>query len=380
MSGGKNIVILSPAHPLRGGIASSTERLAQEWQQQGANVRIYSFRYQYPSVLFPGKTQFAPGEAPPGLDIRAKVHSLNPLNWYRVGRELAKARPDLILVRYWLPFLAPCLGSILQVARKNGHTRIVALVDNLIPHEARPGDRLLTRYFCRAVDGFVVMSKKVGRDVAEMAPGKPSAFVPHPLYDNYGPVVNRQEALRRLQLPSEPHYLLFFGFIRAYKGLDLLLKALADPAMKKRDLRLIVAGEFYEDQQSYLELIDELGLTARVILHDDYIPNEKVKYYFGVADLVVQPYRSATQSGISQLAFHFDRPMVVTRVGGLPEIVDHGSTGYVVDPEPVAIARAIEDFFESDRLANMVEGVRKAKRKFSWQRLVLAIEEVARTK
>ncbi len=340
----------------------------------GRTVTIYSYIFQYPDLLFPGKTQYAEGDPPEGLKILPKVHSLNPFNWWRIGRELARLRPDLIIVRYWLPFMAPALGTILRLAGRTEHSRRIALVDNLVPHERRPGDRLLTRFFAGAVDGFVVMSRQVGRQVEEFAPGKPVRFVPHPIYDNYGLIVDRAEALQRLQLPSEPRYLLFFGFVRAYKGLDLLLHALADPRLRRRDLRLIVAGEFYEDLSTYRTLIRELKLEDRVFIHADYIPNAKVKYYFGAADLVVQPYRSATQSGISQLAYHFDRPMVVTKVGGLPEIVEHGRSGYVVDVNPEAIADAVEDFFAANRYAEMVRGVQERKDLFSWGRLARALE------
>lgn len=369
-----DVVILSPAHPLRGGIASSTERLAEELQRQGSRVIIYSFYLQYPEFLFPGKTQFTDDPAPEGLDIRPAVNSVHPLNWLRVGRELARLRPGLLIVRYWLPFMAPALGTIARLARRNGLTKVIAIADNIIPHERRPGDRLFTRYFAGSVDGFIVMSRSVGDEARLFAPRKPVAYVPHPIYDNYGPIVSRARALEYLQLPEAHRYLLFFGFIRRYKGLDLLLRAMADERLHA--LRLIVAGEFYEDPAECRRLIRELGLEERVWLFDRYIPNEEVKYYFGAADLVVQPYRTATQSGISQLAYHFERPMVVTRVGGLPEIVGHGESGYVVDIDPTAIADAIADYFSRGREAEMTRAVRSRKGEFSWSRMVDALREM----
>ena len=368
------VILLSPAHPLRGGIASSTERLAQELQQQGLSVRIYSFSLQYPSFLFPGKTQYSDSPAPEGLDIVAIVNSINPFNWWKVGKRLRSEAPDLIITRYWLPFMGPCLGTILRFARRGGRTKVIAITDNAIPHEHRPGDRLFTRYFIGAVDGFVAMSRSVEADIRQFTTHKPVAYIPHPIYDNYGPLAGREESLQHLGLPSAPGYLLFFGFIRAYKGLGLLLEAMADERVRRLGLRLIVAGEFYDDEAPYRKLIRDNGLEGQVILKNAYIPNEEVRYYFGAASLAVQPYLSATQSGISQLAYHFEKPMVVTKVGGLPEIVLHGKEGYVVAVAAPAIADAIVDFFQEKRESDMVAGVREGKKRFSWNNMVEGIK------
>jgi glycosyltransferase involved in cell wall biosynthesis len=375
----QQLVLLSPAHPLRGGIASSTERLAVELQANGYEVVIYSFSYQYPALLFPGKTQYAEGPAPEGLDIRPVVHSINPLNWWKVGQKLRKDKPDLIIARYWLPFMGPCMGTILRLAKRNKHTRTLAITDNVIPHEKRPGDRQLTRYFIGAVDAFVVMSRSVGEDIRQFTASKPVSYIPHPIYDNYGALTEREEALQQLGLPQDQRYLLFFGFIRTYKGLDLLLKAMAQPQVKALGVKLIVAGEFYDEETSYRAIVEQEGLRDSVIFRSDYIPNEEVRYYFGAADLVVQPYKTATQSGISQLAFHFQKPMVVTRVGGLPEIVDHGKEGYVVDVKPEAIAEAIADFYQNERQADMEAAVKQGQARYSWSNLVQGIRELYNT-
>ncbi|MCB0584159.1 MAG: glycosyltransferase [Phaeodactylibacter sp.] len=372
----ERIVLLSPAHPLRGGIASSTERLAQELQEQGYTVCIYSFSLQYPGFLFPGKTQYTEGPPPEGLDILPIVNSINPFNWWKVGRRLRKEAPDLAIARFWLPFMAPAMGTILRLAKGNGHTKTMAITDNVIPHEKRPGDRLFTRYFIDAVDAFIVMSRSVGEDIRQFAPQKPLAYIPHPIFDNYGPKCAREESLKRLGLSGEYPYLLFFGFIRDYKGLDLLLRAMGDPKVRELGVRLIVAGEFYGSEEPYRAIIREEGIEKEVIFFSDYIPNEEVKYYFGAANLVVQPYKSATQSGISQLAYHFERPMLVTGVGGLPEIVEHEKEGYVVEVNAPAIAEAIVDFFTHGREAEMGEGVRRGKQRFSWDNMVKGIESL----
>jgi glycosyltransferase involved in cell wall biosynthesis len=374
----KTIVLLSPAHPLRGGIAAFTERLARELQSAGYEVIIYSFSLQYPGFLFPGTTQFSNDPAPKGLDIRTKVNSINPFNWIKAGLELRRLRPDLIVPRYWLPFMGPCLGTILRLAKNNGHSKVIAIADNILPHEIRPGDRLFTRWFVSACDAFILMSRSVENDLRQFTRSKFAACIPHPIYDNYGEKTSRETALKHLALSPEARYLLFFGFIRDYKGLDLLLKALSDERLRKRNLKLIVAGEFYDNRAPYDQLIQELRLENQLVLKTNYISSEEVRYYFGAADLVVQPYKSATQSGISQMAFHFEKPMLVTSVGGLPEIVPHGKAGYVVPVEAAAIADAILDFYENDRSAVLTAGVVAEKQRFSWKNMQTGLEKCYR--
>lgn len=369
-------MIVSPAHPLRGGIAALTERLAGELQKGPYEVTIVSFSLQYPSFLFPGKTQYSTDPPPANLDIRSWINSVNPINWLLTGWKIRKLDPELIVVRYWLPFMGPCLGTLLRIA-KRGKTKVVAITDNVLPHEKRPGDRLFTRYFIGAADAFITMSKSVEEDLRLFTKTKPSLLIPHPVYDNYGTPATKAEACEKLGLNPEDKLVLFFGFIRDYKGLDLLLQALADERLQKMSVKLIVAGEYYGNREKYEQLIQQLDLQQRVILHTDYIPNSDVRYYFGAADLVAQPYKSATQSGISQMAYHFEKPILVTAVGGLPEIVAHGKAGYVVDVAPPAIADAIVDFFENERQQAFTEGVREEKKRFSWQRLVEGLEELA---
>lgn len=378
------IILLSPAHPLRGGIAASSERLARELASMGHDVVLYSFKLQYPAFLFPGKTQWTDDPPPPGLRIKTRLNSIHPFNWLRVGREMAKENPDQIIVRFWLPFMGPALGTALRVARwfSARKLHVTALVDNIIPHEKRPGDRLFARYFVRACDDFVVMSRSVGAEIAgfltakkrrdqDQLPDKEKVvrYAPHPIYDTYGPPIAQPVARQQLGLPEHIPIVLFFGFIRAYKGLDLLLEALAQTP----EAHALVAGECYENWQPYQAVIDAKGLANRVHLFTDFIPAGQVAAFFGAADLVVQPYRSATQSGISQIAYHFDKPMVVTNVGGLPEIVTDGVSGYVVEPEPNAIAAAIRDFFDHRRAAELQAGVQQEKQRFSWARLAQAL-------
>lgn len=345
-------------------------------QSTGYEVIIYSFSLQYPGFLFPGKTQFSNDPPPPGLSIRTCVNSVNPLNWLKIGLELRRLRPDVIVPRYWLPFMGPCLGSILRIAKGNGHTKVVAIADNVLPHEHRPGDRAFTRFFVRICDAFIVMSKSVLDDL-RIFTQKPCTVIPHPIYDNYGEKSARAAALAALGLPAANKYLLFFGFIRDYKGLDLLLDAMADERLRQMGVKLIVAGEYYGNQEKYEAQIRQLGIENQLVMRTDYIPNEHVRHFFGAADLVVQPYRTATQSGISQMAYHFEKPMVVTDVGGLAEIVPHGKAGYVVPVNATAIADAIVDFYENDRAGAFEAGVAEGKKRFSWQVMVEGLEELA---
>ena len=362
------IAILGTAHPLRGGLAAFNERLAYQLQQQGHGVTIWSFALQYPSFLFPGKTQFTDEPAPAGLIIRTEVNSVNPLNWLSVGAQMNKERYDLIIVKYWLPFMGPALGTILRKAKKNGHTRVLCVVDNIIPHEKRPGDKQFTNYFIKAVDAFVTMSRDVLKDVATFTT-KPAFYTPHPIYDSYLEAVSKQDACRKLQLDPAKKYILFFGFIREYKGLDWLLEAMADKRIVAAGIELIAAGEYYNKdvEAANNSIIATHNLQSRVHLTTDFIPNSEVRYYFSAADLVVQPYKHATQSGITQIAFHFEKPMVVTNVGGLAEVVPDGKVGFVAEPNPTAIADAILKFYEPDSIPDLHKNILAEKQKYSWE-------------
>ena len=370
------IISLGPAHPYRGGLASFSDRLALQFAAEGHETEIVTFTLQYPRFLFPGKTQYTDSRPPEGIKITRLLNSVNPFNWVRTGLYIRKARPDILLIRFWLPFMGPCLGTVSGIARSNGHTRSICIFDNVVPHEKRPGDKLLTRYLTWSIDGAVVMSGSVKEELGAFRKGIPVILNPHPLFDSYGAPAGREEALAGLQLSSRYRYILFFGFIRAYKGLDLLLKAFADRRMRKHKIRLIVAGEFYEDPAPYRLLLRLYELENDVILHDHFISDHEVPLYFSATDLVVQPYKSATQSGVTQIAFHYEKPMLVTDVGGLKEIVTDKVSGYVVQPDPDEIAGAILDFFENSRLEQFTEGVRNEKGKFSWDKMTASIEEV----
>jgi len=372
------VIIVGPAYPLRGGIADFNEALSQGFIDMGIDCEVFSFYYQYPSFLFPGTSQFSTGEAPSSLKIHSSISSVNPLSWFDTAKKICQAKPDLVLVRYWLPFMAPALGTISRRVRKKG-IPVLAITDNVIPHEARIGDRMLTNYFVKSCDGFVTLSKAVLEDLNAFTTNSRKKFLPHPIYSIFGNNVSKEKARAELNLNSKDKIILFFGFIRPYKGLDLLLDAMADPRVKEIGVKLVIAGEFYEDQKSYINQIERNGLGDRVLLHTSFIPKDKVKNYFCAADMVVQPYRNATQSGITQIAYQFDRPMLVTNVGGLAEIVPNGKVGYVTAINSGAIADAIFDFYTNQRELEFSVNVRAEKEKFSWSSFIQGILQLYET-
>src|SRR6218665_1725467 len=370
------IVIIGPAHPLRGGLATFNQRLAKQFNDEGHGCSIFSFSLQYPDFLFPGETQYTDDPAPEGLTIHSVINSINPLNWLRVGNRLKKMKPDVIVVRYWLPLMGPALGTILRRVKKNKHTRIVCIADNVIPHEKRPGDKPFTRYFVKSVDAFITMSEKVMNDLRLFEKTKPARLVEHPLYDTFGPIISKEEARRKLQLSLDDKIILFFGFIREYKGLDLLLEAMADPAIKAAGIRLMIAGEFYTDDTPYKELIARLGIEQQLILRTIFIPDSEVQPYLCACDAVIQPYRSATQSGVTPLAYHFEKPMIVTNVGGLPDLVPHEKVGLIVEQTPGSLADGMLRFFELGENF-FIPHLRIEKQKYSWPSMVEKIYVLA---
>ena len=374
----QRMTILGPAYPYRGGLASIMEILGRTFQRRGIGVDILTFTVQYPEFLFPGKSQYRDSDPPADLQIERCVNTVNPWNWVTVGNRIRRNAPDVLLLKYWTPFMAPCFGTIARIARRNGRTKVLVQLDNVVPHEHHLTDRLFNNYFLHSVDGFIYMSDQVKRDLDSFVTNRPTLFSPHPLFENFGRPVSRKEACDRLGLDPEEGYALFFGLVRDYKGLDLLLDAWAllksEGRTDKR--KLIVAGEFYGNKEKYVAQIARLGLQEEVILHDWFIPDDDVKFYFSLADLLIQPYWSATQSGVTQIAYQFDLPMIVTDVGGLAEIVPQDVVGFVTDTTPESLAEAYVKFYEegcADRFrANMAE----EKKRFSWEAMADRLTEL----
>ena len=369
----RKIAIVGPAHPYRGGLASIMQSMAREFQSRGSEVAITTFTLQYPTILFPGKSQTVDTPAPTDLHIERKVSTVNPITWWRVGKELQKSKPDIVLMKYWTPFMAPCFGTIARLARKNGHTKVICQIDNVEPHEHHIIDKPCNHYFLRSVDGFIYMSEQVHSELKTYTKAT-ALFSPHPIFDNFGERVPRNEACARLRLNPNERYTLFFGLIRDYKGLDILLDAWAE--YRRKGSKLLIAGEFYASRSKYIEQIERLGLKGDIILHDHFIPDNEVKDYFSAADCVVLPYKTATQSGVTQICYNFCTPVIVTRVGGLAEIVPDGRVGYVCEPTKEGVRNAIERIYEDDHLQRFSEAMQDERKRFTWEAMCDRIEEL----
>jgi len=362
-------IIVGPAFPLRGGIADFNEALCKAMNVEGIKTTIVSFYLQYPGILFPGKSQVTTGAAPKEMEIHSLVSSINPLSWFRAAAFIKRQKPDFIIIRYWLPFMSPALSTIARQVRKDG-IKVIAITDNVIPHEKRPGDKSLTKYFIDSCDAFVAMSQTVVEDLRKFTTSKPVTFSPHPIYDIFGSAIPKEQARTKLGIDVRQKMILFFGFVRPYKGLDLLLKAMAMEEVRSLNIILVVAGEFYGDEKFYQELVKELKISDNVRFYSSYIPKDEVKNFFCAADLVVQPYKSATQSGITQIAYHFERPMIVTRVGGLAEIVPDGKVGYVVEKNEKSLAGRISDFYRENKEMEFAKNTVAERDRFTWKTFV----------
>ena len=372
----KKIILVGPAPPYRGGIAHFLSATFNGLKRRGHEVEVVNFTRQYPALFFPGKTQYETAESTTIPSTRL-LDSVNPLSWRGTAKYMISKKPDVVLFMHWMPFFAPAYGFIARRLKAKG-IRIVCLVHNALPHERRPGDRAMSRYFFKACDGFLSMSAAVNEDLKLLGANGQKLLVGHPVYESFGDAVPQDEARGRLGLSSQAPVLLFFGFVRRYKGLKVLLDSMPAVVKELPDVRLVVAGECYEDEQEYRSFVARNDLATHVVLKLEYIPEQEIADLFSSADVVVQPYISATQSGVAQIAYHFDRSLIVTDVGGLAEIVPHEQAGLVVPPEdPDALAKAIVRFFREGMKLKLQAGVLREKKKYSWDQLLAAIEQLA---
>lgn len=359
------IAILGTAYPYRGGIAAFNERLAKELIAEGHQLSIHTFKLQYPNFLFPGKTQFSSDKKPQNINIERRINSVNPINWITTGLSLRKENYDVVIIPFWLPFMGASLGTISRIL-KSEKTQLLCIAHNIIPHELRLGDKMLTRYFIKKIDGFLAMTQKVLDDLNVFDKSSPKVLTPHPIYDNFGEIEPREKAIESLKLNQDYRYILFFGLIRDYKGLDLLLEAFSANEIREKNIKLIIAGEYYSNQAHYKKLIEKYNLEQDIIQVEQFIPDSEVHLYFNACDLVVQPYKSATQSGVTQIAYHFNKPMIVTDVGGLKEMCPDSKVGYVVSPHADEIKKAILKFFNETNINEMIENINQIKEQYSW--------------
>jgi glycosyltransferase involved in cell wall biosynthesis len=366
----RSVIIIGPAYPLRGGLAKFNERLAMEFQAIGIETHIYSFSLQYPTFLFPGKTQYSTEPPPDNLSIQVCINSINPFNWIKIGNRIRKLKPDIVVVRYWIPFMGPCLGTILRIVKANKHTKVTCIADNIIPHEKRMGDTLFTKYFVSPISTFITMSEKVKSDLKKFTT-KTILQVNHPLYDTFGEKISQEVARKNLEINSNAFIFLFFGFIRKYKGLNLLFESIHTLKEKygalPEKIQFLIAGEFYEDEKTYLDIIKKYDIQEFLILHTNFISDSQVAQYFSACNCVIQPYTSATQSGVTPLAYHFHQPLLVTNVGALPDMVPP-SLGKVCKPEVGDLAHAIQEI-TNHKFIDLDLHFDEEKQKYSWKKL-----------
>lgn len=367
------ISFLSAFYPYRGGIAQFNANLLAALAKNH-EINPYTFSLQYPSFLFPGSSQtVSTYDAAKKVYAPRILNTVNPLSWWTAARMIRKTNPDVLLLRFWIPFLSPALGTFARLVRRRKSTVIISILDNVIPHEKRILDKQLIRYFLDSCQGYMVMSESVGKDLLSFKPAASWAYHPHPVYDHFSERISTANARENLKIPPEKKVLLFFGFIRAYKGLDILLEAMS---FLNDDYHLIVAGEPYENFEKYEQMILKLNLLESVSCYVRYIPDSEVPLFFSAADLCVLPYHSATQSGIVPVAYHFDTPVVVTDVGGLRETVIDGETGYVIPSDSRQLAEAIRKYFSGDKKESFIRKIREEKKKYTWNAFAASLENL----
>ncbi len=368
------ICLIGPAYPLRGGIAHYNTQLALEFATRH-EVSLISFSRQYPALLFPGRTQLDPESSPPGLTAEVLLDSLNPISWVRAGYRIAEHSPNLTVVHWWNPFFGPCIGTTVRLARRQSPTAVIVICHNIIPHEPFPGTSGLTRFALAPADTWLVHSEADRRGLESLGLQGRILVTPQPPGKGFGEPIDKERAKSRLGLSGNT--LLFFGLIRRYKGLPQLLEAMP-LVLQHLDCTLLIVGEFYEGKDHCVHLINALGLGSHVRVIDRFVPDHEVSLYFSAADLVVLPYESATQSAIVPIAYAFERPVVATRVGGLPEAVHDGETGLLVEPHSAAaLGEAITRFYR-DRLEEPFrQRIRQRRNDFSWKDLATTIEAVS---
>lgn len=371
----KKVCLVGPVYPYRGGIAHFTSLLAKEFAKDH-EVLVVSFTRLYPSFLFPGKTQFDESETRFTTESKRVIDSLNPISFWRAARLIARFGPDLVVFQWWQPFLAFVCATIAHFVRRSSSARIVYLCHNVLPHDPSPVNRLLIRIGFSQVCRFVVQSREDRQNLLSIKANAKVALQPHPIYDVFNVGRYTRESARE-ELGVDGRVLLFFGYVRPYKGLDILIEAFAK-SLERLESTLLIVGEYYENKAAYVTRIENLGAADRVVIVDRYVANEEVEKYFAACDLVVLPYRSATQSGIVQVAYGFNKPVIVTAVGGLPDVVKDGVTGYVVPPnDPDALSLAITRFFDEKKAGEMGRQIAVEKDRFSWERCKESVLGVA---
>ncbi|MEE8341213.1 MAG: glycosyltransferase [Candidatus Neomarinimicrobiota bacterium] len=361
------ITLIGPFTPFRGGISDFNTALFKELDNSHT-VQIINFSTQYPNFLFPGKTQYKNNDINP-VESEQILSSINPLAWSRTSNKIVEFQPELVVFHYWMPFFAPAFRKIAESVNKKTQAKIIVICHNLIPHEKFRFTRFLTKTFLNKVDRFIVMSESVRSELLNIISDAKHKLVPHPIYNIFGNTIEKRIARKNLDIKAK-NVILYFGLIREYKGLDILLKSVPKIKQELDDFIVIVAGECYENAEKYIDLVEKLKIHDSVDLKLKFIPDSEVSEYFSAADVIALPYRTATQSGIIQIAYNFDRPVVVSDVGGLAEIVLDGKTGYVVKPISDEFAKALVKYFRDDNFDQFSKNILVHKKLFSWNNFI----------
>ena len=361
----KKVLLLGPAYPYRGGIADTQNYLAQNLSRLGHEVLVYTFKYQYPKLLFPGKTQYSSVPMPKGIDIKRKIHSINPINWIKISNEINHYDPDIVLFRYWTPFLAPCWIWIAK--RLSSKIKKIALVDNWIPHDKKPWDKTMNDLFGKTMDAFVTLSNAVAKEIMEDKPKTPIWSGFHPIADDLPKIISKAQARKKLGWSKEKNIVLFFGLIRKYKGLDLLIEAFSKSPLKSSKTLLVIVGEPYEKKEKYVSLIHQLKLEDRIICDFNYADRELTRDVICAADVVAQTYRSATQSGVTPLAYYYQTPLLVSNLPGLKAPIEKDGTGVVTEKAPEKIANNLYEILQENNLLYYQKNLSQTLKNYTWQ-------------
>ena len=369
------IALISVAPPYRGGISKHTSILVEKLSLHHS-VDVINYSRQYPNFLFPGKTQYLDDISESPNNYRS-IDSINPLSWFKTGNRLAMKKYDLVIFRFWNPFFAPALGIIAGlIKKKSPKSKLMSLCDNILPHEKTPMGDFLTTYLFQKLDGHIVQSSQTEKELQEVVDDPIYEKRFHPIYTNFPRKIDKYTARNKLGLTAK-YIILYFGIIRDYKGFDILLNAIAKLKNSDLDFHLIAGGECYGNDEKYTQLISDLKISDFITWHNKYIPESDVAEYFSAADVVALPYRSASQSGITQIAYYYDIPVIVTKVGGLPEIVDDGQSGFTIETEnPTELANVLETHLKKGTFLEMENYIKTFKQKFSWESFIEGIEAV----
>ncbi len=359
------ISYLSTFYPFRGGIAQFNSSVLREFEKAGNDVDAYTFSVQYPGFLFPGETQMVKeGDIVDKIDSKRVLNSAFPLNWPLAASKIKKSQPDLLIMKYWMSYFGPSLGYV--AGRMPRSTKVITILDNVIPHEKKFFDTAFTKYFLKRNDGFIAMSDKVKQDLLSLLPDAKVKLLPHPLYDHFGEIQDTKIAREKIGIDKNKKTVLFFGFIRDYKGLDILIETFG----KLDDsYQLVIAGEVYGNFDKYDDLIEKNNNKDNIHKRVKYISDNEVSDYFSAADVCILPYKSATQSGITGISYHFEVPMIATDVGGLAEIIHHKKTGLIVkSPDSVSVKQGIIDYFQSGQINEFKGNIKELKEELSWKK------------